>query len=161
VKYNNWPDLDDETIPFQAWRKDRSEADALPFHALSAKEAAEKRARQDWIAGEACWPVTYCVQDGENGTIWAIDVTIATQPTFVALGVKEIEMPPATHVLWGGHVLCEDLRLRDVPRNWSAGQRWISLKDVANGVVAPDDRCAVCWEKVPAFVDKLREISKE
>ncbi len=162
MKYNNWPDLDDDTIPFRVWRKTEAEAAAQSFHALSAKEAAEKRARQDWTAGEASWPVAYCVQDGVNGTIWAIDVAIATQPTFVAIDKREIEMPPAMHVMWGARVLCEDLRLHGVPRDWPAGQRWISLRDVADGaVVPPEEQCAACWTKAPGLVDGLRQIGKK
>jgi hypothetical protein len=69
----------------------------------------------------------------------------------------EIAMRPSTHVLWGGRVLCEDLRLCGVPRDWPAAQRWISLKDVADGVEAPTDRCEVCWNKVPGAVEDLRQ----
>jgi len=69
-------------------------------------------------------------------------------------------MPPATHVLWGGLVLCEDLRLRGVPGDWPVGQRWISLKDVADGVAAPPDRCEACWVKVPTRIEELRQIGE-
>ena len=63
---------------------------------------------------------------------------------------------PTTHVLWGGHALCDDKRLCGVPGEWPDGQRWISLKDVVDGAAAPGDRCETCWTKVPGRVDGLR-----
>lgn len=149
---------DDTVIPFTVWLKDASEAEAREIRAWSAKQAAEKRAREDWIGGEVDWPITYCVRDGVNGTIWVVEVTIASQPTFVALDAQKMEMPAATHILWGARVLCEDLRLRDVPRDWPAGQRWISLKDVSDGAAEAADRCARCWSKAPSFIAGLRQI---
>ena len=155
----NRPDYDDDLeVPFAVWRKDGSEADAQSYRAPTAKLAAERRARQDWIAGEASWPVAYCARDGVTGNLWVVDVTIATQPSFVAVDARMVPMPPATHALWGGHVLCEDLRLRGVPRDWPDGQRWISLKDVADGTEAPPDRCETCWTKAPGLVEGLRQI---
>lgn len=71
------------------------------------------------------------------------------------------EMTATTHVLWEGRVLCEDLRLRGVPRDWPTGQRWISLADAADGNAAPSDRCATCWSRVPEFFDRLRPFRKE
>ncbi len=150
----------DEDIPFAIWPKTASDVDAKTIHALSAKQAAERQAGEDWKGGQADWPITYCVRDGVSGAIWAIDVTIATQPTFVAYDAREIEMPASTHILWGGHALCEDLRLRCVPRDWPAGQRWISLKDVADGGDLPPDPCATCWAKAPDLVENLRQIGK-
>jgi hypothetical protein len=152
----------DEDSPFTVWPKTAaSEVDAYSIRACSAKHAAEKRARADWTnEGQASWPVTYCVRDGESGTIWEIDVAIASQPTFVAYEAREIEMPAATHILWGGHALCGDLRLRCVPRDWPAGHRFMSLKAIADGETAPPDRCAGCWEKAPTLVDELRQIGR-
>jgi hypothetical protein len=154
--------LDDNMIPFRVWRQTEAEADAQMFHAFSAKHAAEKRARQDWTDhGEASWPITYNVQDGVNGNLWSIDVAIATQPSFVAIDARQIEMAAAVHVLWGGHVLCEDLRLRAVPRDWPESQRWVSLKDVAENIeVSEDLRCPVCWGKVFKLIEELRQIGK-
>ena len=153
--------MTDEDIPFTVWPKTAPEVDARAIRAWSAKHAAEKRAREDWTnEGQADWPITYCVRDGVNGTIWEIDVAIATQPTFVAYEAREIELPAATHVLWGGHTLCKDLRLRCVPRDWPVGHRWISLKDVADGAQAPPDPCEACWAKAPSLVDELRQIGK-
>src|SRR5271169_714448 len=97
---------DEEEVPFAVWPKAASDADAKNIRALSAKQAAERQAREDWKAGQADWPITYCVRDGMSGVIWAIDVTIATQPTFVAYDAREIEMPAGMHILWGGHALC-------------------------------------------------------
>ena len=87
-----------------------------------------------------------------------IDVGVVPQPSFVALLAREVPMPTAVHVLWGGNVLCEDRRLRDVPGNWPKDQRWISLQDVANGVEAPADRCEACWTKAPDLVAGIRQI---
>ena len=142
---------EDEDVPFMVWSK-AGASDTREIRALSAKQADEKRAREDWIGGQADWPITYCVRDGVSGTLWEIDVTIATQPSFVAYEAREIAMPAATHVLWEGRALCADLRLCRVPGDWPVGQRWISLEDVARGVwvefqdrFALPDRCAVCW----------------
>lgn len=144
---------------FTVWRKDGSDVDARTFHALRAQQAAELCAREDWIADATSWPSSYSVHDGVTGTIWVVEVTIAMEPTFVALDTREVEMSPTTHVMWGGHVLCEDLRLRHVPRDWPA-QRWISLKDVADGAARPDDGCAACWNKAPGRVKDLLQIGK-
>lgn len=153
------PEHDD--IPFAVWPKDRSDTDARTFQALSAQQAAEQCAREDWLAGATSWPIAYCARDGLSGTIWIVDVTLASQPSFVAVDVREVLMAAATHVLWGGRVLCEDLRLRRVPRDWPVGQLWVSLKEVADGEPAPPDRCETCWTKAAGLVDGLRQIGKK
>lgn len=200
---------DDPEGPFAVWPKDGSEADARTYYAMTARQAAEQRARDDntadlgdtatakivrfrelWAAAATVqlgvtqatvWfpievysefkkfveddddrrRVAYCARDGVTGRIWTVLVGVVAQPSFVALDVYEIPMPPATHVLWGGHVLCEDLRLRGVPRDGPDGQRWISLKDVADGAAAPDDRCETCWTKAPGLVDGIRQIGSD
>jgi hypothetical protein len=147
--------------PYTVWSKDESDAAARPFAALSVQQAAEQCARQDWAEGETSWPTTYHVRDDVAGTIWAVNVTIALEPAFVTLDTSRVEMAPTTHVMWGGHALCEDLRLRRVPRDWPQGQRWISLKDVADGAEAPPDSCAACWAKAPELVAGLLQIGKD
>ena len=146
---------------FTVWPEAGSDADARTIPAPTAKQAAEKRAREDWLAGATTWPISYCARDGLTGNVWVVDVTIAMEPSFVTIDAREIPMSPATHVLWGGRVLCEDLRLRRVPRDWPDGQRWISLKDVADGTEAPPDRCGACWTKAPGLVDGLLQIGKD
>lgn len=148
----------EDEVDFAVWREDGSEADAQRFCAPNARAAAEMRARWDWMGGQESWPVAYCVRDGETGDLWAVTVMQVTQPAFVATGAL-VPMSPATHVLWGGKVLCEDPRLlRGVPRDWPADQRWISLADVADGAEEPADRCAACWAKAPALVEGIRQI---
>lgn len=154
---------------FTVWRKDGSDADARTSLAPSARQAAEQHAREDWMTGAAwrragsdtSWPITYCARDNVSGTLWVVDVTIAMEPSFIAIDASEVPMVSATHVLWGGRVLCEDLRLRRVPRDWPDGQRWISLKDVADGTEAPPDRCEACWTKAPGLVDGIRQIGAD
>jgi hypothetical protein len=107
------------------------------------------------------WPVSYCARDSLTGNVWMIDVTIAMEPAFVTLDAREIPISPAVHVLWGGRVLCEDLRLRRVPRDWPDGHRWLSLKDVADGAEPPPDRCESCWTKVPRLVEELWQIGTD
>jgi hypothetical protein len=146
---------------FKVWPKDGSDVDARTSLSPTAKQAAEQRAREDWRAGAMAWPATYCVRDGLRGTLWDISVTLAMEPTFVADDIQEIPMASSTHVLWGGRVLCEDLRLRHVPRDWPDGQRWISLKSVADGTARPNDGCGVCWNKAPELVDGLWQIGSD
>jgi hypothetical protein len=68
-------------------------------------------------------------------------------------------MPGAIHVLWGGNALCEDKRLRGVPRDWPEDQRWISLKDVADGTeVSADLWCEACFTKAAGLVAGIRQI---
>jgi len=143
---------------FTVWPDAGSVADARTILAPTAKQAAEQRAREDWLAGATSWPTSYRARDGLTGHVWVVDVAIAMEPSFVTIGAHEVAMEPATHVLWGGSVLCEDLRLRGVPRDWPEGQCWASLKDVADGVAAPSDRCEACWTKAPGIVDGLRQI---
>lgn len=143
---------------FKVWSKDGSDVEARTVLAPTAKQAAEQIAREDWLAGATTWPTAYCVRDGLRGTRWDISVTLAMEPTFVVDDIQEIPMASSTHVLWGGRVLCEDLRLRHVPRDWPDGQRWISLKDVADGTEAPPDPCETCWTKAPGLVDGIRQI---
>jgi hypothetical protein len=144
-----------DVVPFSVWPLDGGEAAARAYRAANAKQAAEKRARDDY-GGDPSWKQAYCVRDGATGRLWQIVVGVVEQPSFVAATAQEIPMPPATHVMWGGRVLCEDLRLRGVPRDWPAGQRWISLKEVADGAAAPPDRCEACWSKAPILVDGIR-----
>ena len=146
--------------PFAVWRQDGSDTAVRIVQAQSARQAAEQRAREDHQ--DPIWqsPTTYRVRDGATGQIWDVSVGVVQEPSFVALDAHEIEMPPATHVLWGGRVLCEDLRLRLVPRDWPEGQRWISLKDVAGDVEQPPDYCATCRSKASGLIEGLRQIGK-
>ena len=143
---------------FAVWPKDGSDVGTRVYKALTASQAAEQCARDDYTV-DRTWPVTYSVRDNLTGELWTVLVGVVAAPSFVALDVSEVSMQPATHVLWGGKVLCEDLRLRGVPRDWPEGQRWISLKIVADAVAAPLlDRCETCWKKVPGLVTGLRLI---
>jgi len=142
---------------FAVWPVDGKEADARQYTALTARHAAEKCAKDDY-ADEEEWSIAYHVRDEITGYHWEIRVGMIAQPSFVTIEARTIEMDASTHVLWGGKVLCADRRLRGVPRDWPAGQRWISLADVAAGVEAPHDRCAACWDKAPGLVDGIRRI---
>lgn len=140
---------------FAVWPKDGSDV-ARTYSAPDVRIAAELRARDDARAGvevatatTAYWPITYCARDDRTGQFWLVVVDLVHRPSFTAIDTREVEMAAATHVLWGGRVLCEDLRLCGVPRVWPADQRWISLKDVADGHAAPPDACEACWKKAP------------
>lgn len=146
--------------PFAVWRQEGSDPTVHVVSAPSAKHAAEHRAavdRQDpsWIA-----PAIYRVRDGATGQVWDVTVDLVQVPSLVAIDTREVAMLPATHVLWGGNVLCEDPRLRFVPRNWPTGQRWISLQEVADGSARPNDGCDACWTKAPKLVEGLLQIGK-
>ena len=146
--------------PFAVWRQDGLDTAAHDVRASNAKQAAEQRAREDYQDPSWQSPATYRVRDGQTGQLWDVTVGLVQEPSFVALDTLEIEMSPSTHVLWGGNVLCEDLRLRHVPRNWPADQRWISLRDVADGTPRPDESCEACWTKALKLIDNLLEIGK-
>lgn len=169
MKYNNWPDLDlddDEltaVVPFLVWPALGSESDAKPYRAATARQAAEKRAGDDYDygGGDPVWRGSYRVRDGITGKIWQVTVAVVNEPSFRAIAASEEPMLPATHVLWGGHALCQDLRLRGVPRDWPADQRWIGLKDAADATFVVADRCAGCWSKVSGLVAELRQIGKD
>jgi hypothetical protein len=145
-------------LPFTVWPVDGTEADARKYTAATARSAAEKCAKDDYVDQDE-WSIAYYVRDDSTGHRWEIRVGMIAQPSFVTLEARTIPMPSATHVLWGGKVLCADLRLRCVPRDWPLGQRWISLADVANGASAPSDGCVTCWDKAPSLVDGIRQIS--
>ena len=144
--------------PFAVWRRDASENGAQFLQAVSARHAAEQRAREEyWSSTDPSWrsPAAYRVRDGSTGRTWDVIVDLVHEPSFIAREATEVAMPPATHVLWSGRVLCEDPRLADVPGRWPEAQRWISLRDVADGVQAPEDVCASCWKRVPGLVSGL------
>lgn len=147
--------------PFVVWRQEGPDLAVHVVEAPSAKQAAEQWAREE-ARQDPSWqaPVMYRVRDGVTGQIWDVIVGLVHEPSFVALDTREVKMRPATHVLWGGNVLCEDLRLRYVPREWPEGQRWISLKDVADGEPRPTDGCVKCWDKAPVLVEGLMQIGK-
>lgn len=144
-------------ITFTVWPIDGKEDDARKYTAATARDAAEKCAQDDYD-DEQEWSIAYYVRDASTGHRWEIRVGMVPQPSFLAIEARILPMPPATHVLWGGKVLCPDLRLRGVPSSWPVGQRWISLADVANGVAAPADRCEVCWSNAPGLVEGVRRI---
>lgn len=144
---------------FMVWPVDGTEAEARQYNAASARDAAEKCAKDDY-ADEQEWSIAYHVRDESTGHHWEIRVGMTAQPSFMALEARTIQMHAATHVLWGGKVLCMDRRLRGVPGSWPIGQRWISLADVAVGVPAPLDRCAACWDKAPGLIDGIRRIGR-
>lgn len=145
--------------PFAVWPEDGgTEAAARTYFEASAQRAAERCASEDWIAGETRWPLMYRVRDDLTGTIWSVEITVAMRPSFVTMRSHEVPMTPACHVLWGGHALCKDQRLRGVPGAWPDGQRWISLKDVADGASEPADGCKKCWPAAPGLVAGIRQI---
>jgi hypothetical protein len=166
------PDLDDEidedwtaVVPFSVQRTDvQPSADALEgaeprsYRAATARQAAERAARDDY-SGDPSWQGSYRIRDGTTGDIWNVAVGVV-QPSFIATSSQREPMPEATHVLWGGRVLCEDLRLRSVPGDWPPGQRWVSLVDVSTGVAAPDP-CPACWSKAPKLVEAISQMGKK
>ena len=112
--------------------------------------------RDGW---ESTWPLMFRVRC-LDGSVADFEVDREYVPEFRVAPIKVL-MPSATHVLWSGRVLCEDLRLRGVPGGWPEGQRWISLKDVADGTHAPDDRCEACWARAPGRALALRQIGAD
>lgn len=132
----------------------------IPSTSLGTPAGAAE-AYADYVHGnrdgyEATWPLAFRVRCSDGSTA---DFEVAREY------VAEFRASPikvsATHVLWGGRALCDDRRLRGVPRDWPAGQRWISLKDVADGTDAPPDPCETCWAKAPGFVEGIRQIGND
>jgi hypothetical protein len=160
VSSNRPEDDDDIIVPFTVWRQG-NDADVREYNGSTAEEAARQRAHHDYkTVAFQDWPITYCARNNVTGQIWTVLVDVEMQPAFVACEAHEVPMPPAVHVLWGGNLLCENRQLRTLgaPGNWPKGQRWISLKDVADGAEAPPDRCEACWTKAPGLVAGLRQI---
>jgi hypothetical protein len=149
-----------EGVPFLVWPIQGDEADGRSYTAATARQAAECRGRDDYD-GYPTWQESYRVRDGVTGQIWDVIVGVVQEPSFVAIAALKVPMLAAMHVLWGARVLCEDLRLRGVPRDWPEGQRWTSLRDVADGAAAPLDRCEACWAKAPGLVEGLLQIGKK
>lgn len=128
----------------------------------SASDAAEAYAdyAHDHRDGYECtWPLQFRVR-GPEGSVQDFDVDRESVPVFTAHPAR---MPPALHVLWGGNVLCEHARLREVPGCWPKGQNWISLQDVANGSTVPSEqpRCEECWKRAPGLITGLRQIGAD
>ena len=153
--------LDDARLGSFAVQRITTDAAAEPrvYRAATAQQAAERAARDDY-AGDPSWEACYRIQDGTTGDIWTVTVGVVHEPSFIATSASRAVMPDATHVLWGGRVLCEDLRLREVPRDWPERQRWVSLTHVAEGVVAPNP-CQKCWTAASGLVKGLLEIGKK
>jgi hypothetical protein len=124
--------------------------------AADAAEAYADYAHDRRDGHESTWPLVFRVRS-PDGSIQDFEV----RRDFVAEFSATLVRPAATHVLWGGRVLCDDPRLRGVPRDWPSDQRWISLKDVADGVAAPSDRCEACWGRAPALVEGIRQIGSD
>ena len=100
---------------------------------------------------QAVAEVTYKVVDDAA----PVEEIVEMYPSFVMLAPPKIPMEPSTHVLWSGRVLCEDARLQDIPDNWPEGQLWISLMDVVDGKLVPENSCEKCWSTVPRLVAGL------
>jgi hypothetical protein len=102
-------------------------------------------------------------EEALKGVLAHLAKMVAEAPVhpIVAAVAARRKMPAATHALWGGRALCDDPLLRGVPRDWPDGQRWISLRDVAEGAAEPPDRCVACWALVPALVEELRQIGSD
>lgn len=99
------------------------------------------------------WPIDYRVL-GADGRLWSVRVDRVTQPSYVAVAAAELPLPPATHVLWHGKVVCDDVRLNHVaPSRWPKGHRWMSLAEFVEGKM-PDDRCEACWKRAPVIAEK-------
>lgn len=176
---------EDVDIMFTVWRD--GDASARSVHrAITAKQAAEQRARvdneanlDDDAAPPLDWPLTYLAQDHVSGQIWRVTVDAVMRPVFISLHASEIPMQPATHVVWGEKVLCEDLRLSQPDREairagkadadkrkllpsdqFPSGQRFVSLADVRDGAVV-EDPCEACWanasERVAAILKMIEK----
>lgn len=182
----NRPEFDEDIdILFTVWadayalHPDRkSEDSGRKLSATTARAAAERCAMYDWAEApsnrQQNWPCTYTVRDGASGQIWTVTVDIVMQPTFVSIDANEVEMQPATHVVWGDKVMCEDLRFSrpdwhadkpsgrwPIPRaEWPAGQRSISLDEVRDGAV-PEDPCELCWSRATKTVADILKLMKE
>lgn len=150
-----------------------AETVARTIRAIGPQQAAEQIAT-DAGADELTWvlhsdairarrtealPVTYVVRDMRTGVVWMVDVGIVVEPRFVGTGLREVPMPPATHVVWGSDALCADLRLADLDA-WPEDQQRVTLRDVYDGAKPPTDACATCWTKAPSFVDRLMQIGR-
>ena len=140
---------------FTVWRMIGNDSEPRSYNTETARDAAELRAQDDyWASSEKMrCPIAYRVRNDSSGMIWIVTVDLVPQPSFRATQVKEIPMEPATHVLWHGRTLCDDLRLRSVPRDWPVGQRWLSL-DAVIEQDDPPDRCKECWIKLDARFDE-------
>lgn len=132
----------------------------VPDTALhDAKDAAEAYAdhvHSQRDGHECTWPLRFRVR-GPDGSVQDFDVDREFVPEFTAHAAP---MQQALHVLWGGKALCEHALLRGEPGRWPEGQRWISLRDVADRADVPSDhaRCEVCWKRAPGLVEGLRQI---
>jgi hypothetical protein len=163
---------------FEVW-KVSAETDRRTVRAIGPQEAAELIASEvldefTWQSSSSgCWcghqhsdvlgvealPVTYGVRSLRTGEIWLVDVGVVMEPRFVGTDLREVPMPPATHVVWGARVLCEDLRLADLSA-WPDGQQRVTLSDVHAGAKPPADACVECWARAPGFVDGLLQIGR-
>lgn len=108
---------------------------------------------------ECTWPLLFRVQE-PDGSFQDFEVDREYVPEFTA---HPADMSPALHVLWSGRALCQHGRLRGVPGSWPQGHRWISLKDVADGVPIPPDqsRCQACFARAPGVIEGLRQIGAD
>jgi hypothetical protein len=143
-------------VQFTVWREIGDDVDARSYTAVTHEQAAELRALDDhWTSHQKIhWPIAYRVRNDVTGDIWIVTVDLVPQPSFKATQAKALAMEPATHVLWHGRTLCDDRRLRGVPRDWPQGQRWLSLDDAINQIGDPPDRCKECWIKLDARLDE-------
>ena len=146
---------------FDVWPM-ADEASVRTYIASSPEGAAKQRARDDYAAEEGfARDGDYLVRDRLTDRVYRIAVDYYMRPEFVAGEPREVPMPPAVHVLWGGQAICDDKRVGGLPKDWPDGQRWISLRDVADGAAAPADRCSACWDKAPGLVAGLRRIGAD
>lgn len=72
-------------------------------------------------------------------------------------GLHVGDLPVATHVLWGGEVICGAAYLRGAPGDWPKGQTWISLEDVERTGVG-DVTCRTCANAAPQKINGLKQI---
>jgi hypothetical protein len=164
----SWEDDEEhgsDVVGYDTLNHDRSTQDRgvvyIPIYSLGAAadaaEAYADYAHDNRDGYESTWPLVFRVRC-PDGSVQDFEVHRDFVAEFSAAPAKAAA---CTHVLWGGRVLCEDPRLRGVPRDWPPDQRWISLKDVADGTAAPPDRCEACWARAPALVEGIRQIGSD
>jgi len=123
--------------------------------AANVMQAAKEAARLD-DAERRPWPARYEIREAATGRAYCAAVARVSQPQYEVLELDALPMDPAVHVLWGGAALCEDQRLAGV-RDWPAGQRWVSLSEVAKGAALPT--CARCRTRADEVIASIRDIS--
>lgn len=155
---------------YRVWRPELDETEednGQEYGALDVASAARRYAEDG--ANHRSWehfPVVVHVRvidpaqvgHAKHDKVFVVEVEQIAVPEYVAGKPLPLEMEPATHALWSGRPICNDIRLTLPLAKWPEGQTWVDLQAFVETVKTGCAKCATCLRRAKLHLDGLKQI---